>query len=77
MAAHQRPERGFQQFYIQAAVKDDPTCETIYLALYLDDQERADVIRDFGISEREFDNGHKRLKTIFRKVALKYNPVNE
>jgi hypothetical protein len=62
---------------IQDAVKDDPTCEAIYLGLYLDDMKRADVILDFGISANDFDNGHKRLKTIFRKIALKYNPDNE
>ncbi|MDR3714756.1 MAG: hypothetical protein P4L51_18225 [Puia sp.] len=61
---------------IEKAVKDDPVCETIYLALYLDDLKRAEVIETFSITATDFDNGHRRLKTIFRKVALKYSTDN-
>lgn len=61
---------------IQEAVKKDAACETIYLAQYMDDMTRAEVIAEFGIDAQEFDNGNKRLKTIFRKIALKYSTDN-
>lgn len=57
---------------IQKEVQKDSVCETIFLGLYMEGMTRAEVIREFGLSPKEFDNGNKRLKTIFRDIALKY-----
>jgi hypothetical protein len=61
---------------IQEAVKKNTICENIFLGLYLYGMTRAQVIEEFGMTAQEYDNGNRRLKTIIRTVALKYNIDN-
>jgi hypothetical protein len=58
--------------HIEAAVKKDKVCEEIFLGL-TDGMKRAEIIDVFGMTAKDYDNGNKRLKTILRDIAERYD----
>ena len=57
---------------IESEVKKDTDCENIFLGLNVEGMKRADIIKEFGMTEGQYNNGWRRLKTILRDIALKY-----
>lgn len=57
---------------IETAVKKDKTCEEIFLGLSAG-LKRAEIIEEFKMSPKDYDNGNKRLKTILRDIAQEYD----
>jgi DNA-directed RNA polymerase specialized sigma24 family protein len=53
---------------IETNVKGDVVVENIFLGICLGNKRR-EVIKEFGMSEKEFDNGMRRLKTILSNSA--------
>lgn len=58
---------------IENKVKGDKILEEIFLGYCCDNSKRREVIEEFGMSENEYDNGMRRLKTIFKEIISKYN----
>lgn len=58
---------------IEEATKDDVIVENIFLGLSIYDMKRREIIAEFNMSERDYDNGMKRLKTILNNVAQKFD----
>lgn len=61
---------------IQDAVKDDPNVEAIFFGLS-DGMKRRDIIKEFSIPENEYNNGKRRLDTILKNIATKFNLQNQ
>lgn len=59
--------------YVQGEINGDEIAEEIFLGICLNGLKRREVIEEFRISEKEFDNGMRRLKTILNKAAKKYD----
>lgn len=58
---------------IEKATKGDKTVEEIFLGNCCYGLKRREVIAEFGMSEKDYDNGIRRLGTILERVAKKYN----
>lgn len=58
---------------IQEAIQKDEVVQKIFNGVRRDNLKRGDVIKKYGIPARDFDNGMKRLETILKRIALKYN----
>jgi len=58
---------------VQAEIKGDEILEEIFLGICLNGLKRRDVIEEFNLSEKDFDNGMRRLKTILSKTAKKFD----
>lgn len=58
---------------IENKVKGDKILEEIFLGYCCDNSKRREVIEEFGMSENDYDNGMRRLKTIFKEIITKYN----
>lgn len=59
--------------YLEEEVKSDPIVENIFLGLTGFGLKRGDIIKEFSISEKEFDNGMRRLNTLRKNAAAKYD----
>jgi hypothetical protein len=59
--------------YVQGEIKGDEILEEIFLGICLNGLKRRDVIEEFNISEKDFDNGMRRLKTILSRTAKKFD----
>lgn len=55
--------------YVQKEIAGDTEMEEVFLGTYLEGMNRADVIKDFNMSDQTYDNAHRRLKTVFKKAA--------
>lgn len=62
--------------FIEERVATDPTVENIFTGLYDHELTRRAVIREFKLTESEFDNGFRRLKTIFRQAVVLYKHLS-
>lgn len=58
---------------VEGMIAEDSLLENIYLGVKVMNLKRREVINEFGISEKDYDNGIRRLDTILNKVAKKYN----
>ena len=58
---------------IENKVKGDKILEEIFLGYCCENSKRREVIDEFGMSENEYDNGMRRLKTILKDIITKYN----
>lgn len=58
--------------YIEAETKGDKIVEEIFLGLFHFDLKRREIIEEFSMTEKEYDNGMRRLNTIRNKTADKY-----
>jgi hypothetical protein len=59
--------------YVEGEIKGDEIAEEIFLGICLNGLKRREVIEEFNLSEKDFDNGMRRLKTILSKAAEKYD----
>jgi len=57
---------------VEQLVKADPIVENIYIGICCG-LKRRDVIQEFHIEEKDYDNGVRRLKTILKSCANKYD----
>jgi hypothetical protein len=55
--------------YVQKEIAGNTEVEDVFLGTYLEGMNRADVIKDFNMSDNKYDNAHRRLKTVFKKAA--------
>jgi hypothetical protein len=58
---------------IENKVKGDKILEEIFLGYCSENSKRREVIEEFGMSENDYDNGMRRLKTILKDIITKYN----
>lgn len=59
--------------YVQKEIAGDSEMEEVFLGTYLEGMKRVDVIRDFNMSDKTYDNAHRRLKTVFKKAAKHFS----
>jgi hypothetical protein len=59
--------------YVQGEIKGDEILEEIFLGICLNGLKRREVIEEFNLSEKDFDNGMRRLKTILSRTAKKFD----
>ncbi len=59
--------------YVQGEIKGDEILEEIFLGICLNGLKRRDVIEEFNLSEKDFDNGMRRLQTILSRTAKKFD----
>jgi hypothetical protein len=60
---------------IEQEVQNDAIMESIFLGLNYYDMKRRQIIVEFGISETDFDNGMRRLRTILKNTAKKFELI--
>jgi len=58
---------------IETLTKGDTIVENIFLGISGYGMKRAEIIKEFKMTENEFDNGMRRLITIRNKVAQQFN----
>lgn len=58
--------------YIEEEIKDEVDLENIFLGLYGTGMKRAEIIEEFGMESKVYDNGVRRLQTIIRKAATHF-----
>jgi hypothetical protein len=58
---------------IEADIKTDKIVEEIFLGIHTYGMPRREVIKEFGMTDSDFDNGMKRLKTILNNTAKKFD----
>lgn len=61
---------------IESQVKGDEIVENIFLGV-CSGFKRRDVIKEFDLSEKEFDNGMRRLKTVLNNSAKEFGLQNQ
>lgn len=59
--------------FIEEEIKGKVIEENIFLAVYSYGMKRCEVIAEFNMTEAEYDNGIRRLKTVFAAAATKYD----
>lgn len=63
--------------HIEDEVKNDKIVEELFLGVCCDGLSRREVVKEFEMSEKDYDNGIRRLNTILIKVAEKFNLKKE
>jgi hypothetical protein len=58
---------------IEAEIKTDKIVEEIFLGIHTYGMPRREVIKEFGMTDNDFDNGMRRLKTILSNTAKKFD----
>lgn len=58
---------------IEREIAGKPILENIYLGVRSYGMERREVIKEFRMTESDYDNGIRRLTTILNNIAKKYN----
>ena len=58
---------------IEKEIKDDGIVEEIFIGICCEGLKRSEIIEEFGMSENDYDNGYRRLRTIMNKVAIKFD----
>ncbi|RAK61995.1 hypothetical protein [Hymenobacter edaphi] len=61
--------------YIEQQAQDDSVVESILLGLNMD-LKRREIMKEFNIEAREYDNGKRRLETILKNTASKFQIQN-
>ena len=59
--------------HVENEVQGDQDVENIFMGLCLYDLKRRDIIKEFGMTEVQYNNGLRRLKTILKNTALQFN----
>lgn len=62
---------------LEKLITEDPVLVKIFEGVCRMKSKRREVIKDYNLSPREYDNGFKRLKTILKKVSLNYSLIKE
>ena len=58
---------------IEEEIKGDKTLEEIFLGICCYGLKRREVIKEFNMAEKDFDNGIRRLNTILKNTAKKFD----
>ncbi len=58
---------------IESEAKNDPIVENIFMGICVFGMKRREIIQEFSMTEKEYDNGMRRLNTIRDNVAKKYD----
>jgi hypothetical protein len=58
---------------IEEKLADDELAKLIFSEVRRNGFERKDVIKNHQVSEKEFDNGMKRLNRVLKNIAKEYN----
>jgi len=58
---------------IEADIKTDKIVEEIFLGIHTYGMARREVIKEFDMTDNDFDNGMRRLKTILTNTAKKFD----
>jgi len=58
---------------IETELKNDELAKLIFNEVRCNGFDRRDVIKYHGISEKDFDNGMKRMKTVLKIIVKRYN----
>lgn len=58
---------------IEQQIKGDKIPEEIFIGLNAYGLKRSEIMDEFKMSSKDFDNGMKRLQTVLRGVALRFN----
>lgn len=61
---------------VKSELKGSQILETIFNGLTEENLKRSEIIEHYEISEKDYDNGIRRLKTILKKIAKEYNLKN-
>lgn len=59
--------------YVEGQVEEDKDIENIFLGLCVYDLKRREIIKEFDMSEGQYNNGLRRLKTILKNTATEFN----
>lgn len=59
--------------FIEGEVKGDEIVENIFFGICGFDMKRQEIIKEFNMTEKEFDNGMRRLNTIRKRAQKKYD----
>lgn len=59
--------------YISKEIQKDLPAENIFLGIYTFGLKRREIIEEFQMSENEFDNGMRRLKTIITRASIHFS----
>lgn len=62
---------------IELEIKDDKIAEEIFFGICYNNLKRREVIEEFEMSEKDFDNGMRRLKTVLNNIAKKFDLKNQ
>lgn len=62
---------------IQDEIKDDKIVEEIFVGICCEDLGRGEVIKEFGMTDRDYDNGRRRLDTILNRTVEELNLKQE
>ena len=57
---------------LEVEVSKDPDVEKVYLGICMSGMKRREVIKDFNMSDKEFDNAMRRFHTILKNTAKVY-----
>ena len=58
--------------YVENEVKGVPIVEEIFLGIS-DGMKRREIIQEFEMNPQDYDNGFRRLNTVLKNTALKFN----
>jgi len=59
--------------FIEKEAKGDKIAEDIVLGICFNGLKRREVIEEFNMSDKEFDNGMRRLKTILNRAVKRFD----
>lgn len=58
---------------IAAELQEDEMAKLIFEEVRCNGMDRRDVIRKYNLEDKAYDNGMKRMKTVLKKIAKRYN----
>lgn len=61
---------------VHCAIEDNEILQKIFNGISEENLKRREIMEHYQISEKDFDNGIRRLKTILKKVAKEFNLKN-
>lgn len=56
--------------YIEKRIEDDKVVENIFLGIYSAGMKRREIIEEFNMSEKDYNNGIRRLQTILTETTV-------
>jgi len=58
---------------IENELQNDEVAKMIFEEVRCNGMDRRDVIKKYEVTDKDFDNGMKRMKTVLRKIAKRYS----
>lgn len=59
--------------FIEKEISGETVLEEIFLGLYTMGMKRREIIKEFGMSDKEYNNGNRRLETILNRASSHFN----